>query len=580
MWLERPLALVVAAGCLTVALRRLRSAYRTDGAPVDVVGVFLAIWGAVLLLFAVPLIKYTTTPALAWLMTYGSIGAFVLGGLVANRGRHLRTDARVERAEPALRATIDARRLRRLWLVTLAIGLVGFIAFVRAVDLAAGWQTLIHDPETVRELKRDSAVFQSSFGLWKLLLYFNQVAFLLWTVGLRLKVFSEGHWRHLRVLGAASIVPFFLTADRGLLVALLAWAVVLHLLWPSRVNWRRFAVYLAVAIAFAGALITAIGNRYGGSLQDHPEIAAQVTIPALDSIAVPYLYLTANIPTFGQLTEDAFAPRTYGQMTVRPIVKAAHAAGMPGTPPVGTGVFYAIPFESFSNYGWLGSFWLDWRFLGTLLLPAAFAFVAVRAQQRLRRRPSFAKLWLCSLLLYVIALSPFANALSTTFTWQYLLATPLISLALDSAAIPTLRLQVELMRPAKRMALAACSVIALAALVATGLAVRGHGTGPSHIAAKRELDQAVRQAHYVFEQAHRYPEPLALATRLQVSRPSVRFRPLGAYTDPVPGQGVVAVFSTPRDVFLRVRASDGRLFEVHRTEDFGGVTFGPGTRDG
>jgi hypothetical protein len=32
-------------------------------------------------------------------------------------------------------------------------------------------------------------------------------------------------------------------------------------------------------------------------------------------------------------------------------------------------------------------------------------------------------------------------------------------------------------------------------------------------------------------------------------------------------------------VFLRVRAQDGRIFEVHRTEDEGGITFGPGTRD-
>ena len=146
---------------------------------------------------------------------------------------------------------------------------------------------------------------------------------------------------------------------------------------------------------------------------------------------IPYLYLTGNIPAFGQLTQDGLAPVSYGQMSVLPLVKAAHAAGVPGTAPIATGVFYPIPFESFSNYSWLGTFWLDFRAIGVLLLAGLTGLLASYARCRLAQAPSVASIWAASLLMYVIVVSPFANAWTATLVWQYLLLTPVVALALD-----------------------------------------------------------------------------------------------------------------------------------------------------
>ena len=532
-------------------------------------------WGTILLLFSVPIISYTTTPLVAWLVLYGSIGSTALGCLIARHvtahGRGMPTQSS---AAKLLVARIRLDRLRLAWLVSAVLGVVGFAAFVYAVDKELGWSAVFTNGEGVREVKRDSAVFQEAYGPWKLLTNFNQVAFILWTVGLRSGAFG-GRWRWAYVAGVGSLLPFLFTADRGLLVSLVMWAAVLHLLWPSTPSWRRVALVGVVGVLVAGIGITAIGNRYGGSLAAHPEVAKQAMSP-IDALVIPYLYLTANIPTFGQLTQDGLAPTTSGQMTVLPLIKAVHAVGAPGESPVGTGVFYSIPFQSFSNYGWLGSFWLDLRAPGVLLLSALVGFLASLSRAKLARAPSVAGLWIASLFLYVIVLSPFANALTATLFWQYLLLTPFVAALLDRDAG---RRYAEWLSAPRRRVVTACGVATLLLVATAALLFMRSRDEKRQFNVIAELGLAIRKAQYVHSEEGRYPEPLALTTRLQVNRPEVSFLAQSAYSEELPPAGTIAVYSGPSDVFVRVRDRDGRVFEAHRTEAFGGVTFGPGTRD-
>ncbi|MDP1849673.1 MAG: O-antigen polymerase [Solirubrobacteraceae bacterium] len=575
MSLERTVAALVAAGLLAGAILAVRCAQRRLGAPVDVVALFLAVWGGVLLVFAVPVLDYTHTSLTAWLLIYGSIATTIVGCLLAWR-RIRPAPPPIAEQRRSLRATIDPRRLRLVWLASAVVGLVGFAAFVNAVAGVAGWQAVFSDPATVRVVKRDSLVFQDDYGLWKILTYFNQVAFILWTIGLRMGVF-QGRWRAAAVLGCISLVPFVFTADRNLMAAALTLAAMVHLLWPWAGSWRRVALVSAGLLAVAAVGLTAMGNRYGGSLEGQPAVAAQLEIPALREAAIPYLYVTGSLPTFGQLTGDALAPLTLGQMTTLPAVKAAARARLVDTAPVETGVFYPIPFESFSNYGWLGVFWLDFRAFGVLLLPMLLGFVATAARLRLAVRSTFLSLWTSAILLYIVVYSPLSNVLYTSLTWQHLLLGMLIAVLLDpQGARRAMRRVWPLPR---RMAVPAAATTALAVAAALLLVVSSSArTAPAYFA-EQELADAVEKARYVYERSDRYPSALGLATRLHVNRPAVRFQPLGWYTDPLPAAGVIGVFTQPDDLFLRVRAADGRTYEVHRTERDGGITFGPGTRD-
>jgi oligosaccharide repeat unit polymerase len=575
MSLERTVAALVGAGLLALAILALRRARRRLGTPVDVLPLYLAAWGGVLLVFALPVLGYTHTSLKAWLLIYGSLAATIIGCLLAWRHRAVAPPPIDERRR-SLRATVDPRRLRILWLAAFVLGLAGFAAFVHAVAGVAGWQAVVSDPATVRTIKRDSLAFQDAYGLWKLLTYFNQVAFILWTVGLRLRVFP-GAWRLAALLGWVSLIPFVFTADRNLMAAALTLAATLHLLWPWSGPWRRVAIASGALLVVAGVGLTAIGNRYGGSLEDQPTIAAQVEIPALRDAAIPYLYLTANLPTFGRLTDDALAPSTLGQMTVLPAVKAAARVGLVDTVPVETGVFYPIPTESFSNYSWLGVFWLDFRAVGVLLAPLLMGFVATWARLRLATRSTFLSLWTSAILLYVVVYSPLSNVLNTSLTWQFLLLGVVLAVLLDPRAAHRVLERVRTMP--RRAATGAAGVAALAVTGAMLLVASSSARTPPAYYAEPELRAAVEKARYVYERGGRYPTALGLATRLHVSRPGVRFAPQATPTEPPPPAGVIGVFTQPHDLFLRVRAADGRVYEVHRTEADGGITFGPGTRD-
>lgn len=573
MSLERVAAALIAMVLLATAAVAIRHAQRRLGTPVDVVCVFLAIWGAILLLFAVPVIDYAPTGFRSWLVIYGSILTTATGCVLATR-RWKPELLRISEQQHVLRNTIDAGRLRLVWLATAVLGLVGFAAFVHAVHGVAGWQAVFSDPATVRDVKRDSLDFQGAYGFWKLLTYFNQIAFVLWTIGARMRAFT-GAWRWVASFGWVSLVPFVFTADRNLMAAALVLACTLHLLWPWSGSWRRVALAVGVSIAVGAVGLTAIGNRYGGSLTDQPAVAAHVNWHVLDPVAIPYLYLTANIPTFGQLTQDDLAPLTGGQMIALPAVKAAARAGLVDTAPVETGVFYPIPFEAFSNYSWLGVFWLDFRALGTLLLPLLVGFIATSARLGLASRPSFLRLWTAAILLYAVAYSPLSNVLYVSLTWQYLLLGPVMALALapglTSRALAVVR--------AHARTAVACGTAML--LLAAGMAYVAQTRTPSprDLSAVAELHDAVEKAHAVYARDGRYPAAHPLATRLGVNRPEVAFHGQRSYSDPLPSPGVVAVYTLPDEVFLRVRAADGRVYEVHHDEADGGATYGPGTRD-
>jgi oligosaccharide repeat unit polymerase len=570
---ERIVAALVATMLLGAAVLAVRRTRPLLGTPIDVVCLFLGVWAGTLALFALPVLAYSPTRFEAWLAIYGSIAATVAGCLLARaRGRSSAPPASIDEQQRELLATIDPRRLRLVWLACAVLGLLGFAAFVYAVDGVIGWRSVFADPTAVRALKRESVEFQNAYGFFKLLTYFNQIAFVLWTVAVRMRVF-HGWWRLPALLGFASLIPFVFTADRNLMAAALALAFAVHVLWPWSGSWRRVAIVACVAAAVAGVALTAIGNRYGGSLDDQPGVAAQVRIDALKPVAIPYLYLTANLPTFGQLTQDGLAPLTLGEMTALPAVKAAAHAGVIEAPPVETGVFYPIPIETFSNYSWLGVFWLDFRFPGVLMLPLLAGFVATVARWRLAARPSFLMLWTAAILLYIIVYSPLSNLLYTSLTWQYLLLGPVLAVVLD----PGLARRALAGVAARKRLSAAVAATSIAA--AAGVLAFAASRSPAPRFATTELRDAVDKAHYVYGRLGHYPIPLGLSTRLAVSRPGVEFRPQQSYADPLPPPGVIAVFTQPHDVFLRVRAADGRVYEVHRTERDGGITFGPGTRD-
>ena len=364
-------------------------------------------------LFALPLIRYTHTEATVWIVIYASIASFLGAAFLACRvfGR-LADDG----GAPEL---LDALRVHLAWLVTGALALLGFVLFVRAIDTTVGWKALIESPTLARAAQR-STEFEDAYGVGRTLSYFSGVSLLLWTVALRERLFV-GRWRLVAGLELLVLAQFMFLGERLSLLTAITWIAAFHLVWRPIQVPRRVVLGGVALVAGGLAYFYVIGSQKDATIEAHPEIRSELTTDTFESLALPYLYSTANLPVFAQLADDPLAPRTYGQLTVLPLVKAAHRAlPLQGAAPE-YGAFYPIPFTSYNSATWLDPFYRDFGFLGCLVLPAIIGFLTRFAVLRAMLRRTLLSSWLAAIGLGVIIFSPLKNQLLDGSTWALVL---------------------------------------------------------------------------------------------------------------------------------------------------------------
>ncbi len=289
-------------------------------------------------------------------------------------------------------------------------------------------------------------------------------------------------------------------------------------------NWRRLLAGALAAVLVLGVAFSLLGGRVNKTIEQHPEIAAHLETDLFRERALEYVYVTGNVPTLSQLMDDPAAPRTHGAMTLLPGVKIVNATGLGGEPPEEVGAFYPIPFSTFNNYSWLGTFYLDFGLIGCLLLPLLFGALFTYVARRAGRAPTFLGAWMLSLALYVVAFSPLLNKLSTTLTWQYALLGPVLSPILMRGD-PFSRYRGWLRDHRRAILAAAAGTIVLLVPVAT-LATDDDGAAETGAAIEARLERRRRSRGGDPHDPIRIPENVALASRLRVADPGMRYQGL------------------------------------------------------
>lgn len=561
---ERWVALGV--GCLLLAIAvftALKSQRRGDGA-LSTLGLFTLVWGCALVLFAVPLIDYSTTSAKVWLMVYGSIATFILGSLLAQRRlRSMPKVAEEQRQRP------DPKRLRLAWLMFALVGLLGFIAYVHAVDVTVGWRKIFDDPELVRSIQTTSLTFSDAYGPWKLLIYGNQVAVVLWALGLRERAFS-GRWLPVRFLGVLSFAPFLFTGERNLMIVAIIWAAMFQLLYAPPARLRRLVSGLAVAAVGLLIIFSVLGDRVGKSLEGNPEIASELTTRSFDSLALPYLYATGNIPALGGLIEDPIRPETNGELTFSSVFKLLHGLGLWGQPEEMVGAFYPIPFETFNNFSWLNVFYSDFGLVGILLLPFLFAYITSVVVTRAVRRRTLLSIWTGSILLYCVSYTfdgyKFFDTIVTEFLLLGLVVVPFIRSDLGPKEIYR-RVRVWIR---DKPAIAAAGAGVLVLLAGVGLVGFITAESPQRLPeTQRELTNKLQSVADLAERTRvegNYPTPQALASRLHANDPEIKYVVL-ADVGNAPEPETVGVSVSESWLNLQALAADGNLVSLTREGD-------------
>ena len=542
-----------AAGALLLLLALLaKRAHRKGVPPAYSVAAFISVWALSLGLFAIPWIRYSQTHAEAWIAIYASIACFLAGAFLACRVRWQPRD------DSARREELSLRRVHIAWLATGMLALVGFALFVRAIELTVGWQTLIEDPALARSIQSNTE-FEDAYGFGRALSYLSPVSMLLWTVALREKFFI-GRWRVIAPLELLVLVPFLFLGERLSLLTAATWIAAFHLVWrPVRLPRRVLAAGL-VLVAVGLAYFYAIGSQKDATIEAHPEIRSELTARTWESLALPYVYSTANIPVFSRLSDDPLAPTTYGQLTILPIVKAAYKLlPLDGAPPE-YGAFYPIPFDSYNSATWLGPFYRDFGLIGCLILPALVGFLTTLAVLVARRRRTVLSCWLAAIGLGVVLFSPLKSQLQDGGTWALLLLGPIASaFVVERGSSPESIRSLLRGRIARRVLLASGLVAALGAAAAAGL---GATTTPADDAVPTDARLAAAKERLEQEGALDGPaSSSALTTRLRVSDPSGRYEAMTTPTS-APAPGVVGVFWGNGALRLVARARNGEIREL------------------
>jgi oligosaccharide repeat unit polymerase len=568
-WVAASAAVVVLCGSGFVA----RSDSRARGSSLEPLSLFLFVWGLALGLFALPLVRFTATSTQTWIAIYGSIVTFTVGALIAYRVLRLAPPSEDSRAE-----TIDAARLRIAIAVCAVLTAAGFAAYLRAIH-AAGvpLRAVVSDPELVRQAESQSNAFGTTYGLWKLLTYFGQPGFLLWSLAFRVKAFRAGWWA--APLGAVCIVPYIFTTNRVLLVTSLAAAVLFHLTWRPVRSPGRVAVSLLLLSFLSLAVFVGLGLRTHKTIDSYPEVAAQVLTPHARGIAIPYTYVAGAAPVLSRLTADPNLPLTVGASTALPAVKLLHAAGIGGAPPEQIRAYYPIPFQVFNTTPWISDFYIDFRLPGVLAIPGLFGFALTAMTLAVARRRTLIGAWFLSTMLVAVATSPFTNRFTSALTWELAgLGVVICPLLTHDLTPMTSRIAKRLWSTsARRLVTLLASLGLVAALVAITLLGTSDNAPPaSNVGGQgKRMVTAAHRARRAYSRGG-YPFAATLASQLHQADPGVRYIPLRSPSSLPAEVGVVGVYTTSSTALLRARSKGGGALEVRQVaagRDSG--TYGP-----
>jgi oligosaccharide repeat unit polymerase len=518
---------------------------------------FAFVWAVALGIFVIPLIDYSSPTGLAWAAVYGSVVAFLTGAVIGER-----TARRIEiRSDPE---RFRKARLHTAMVVTAIVGYIGFAFFLRAINDIVGWKTLFTDLHAAREVQA-SSTFNEKYGTVKLLTYASGISLLLWTIALRDRAFT-GRWRLLAPIGAFVLAPYFFLGERLSLLTVAMWITAFHLVWRPARSPRRVATVAVFGTAAALGFFFLIGYQKGSTIENHPELRSQIRMEELQDVALPYLYLTANVPVLSKLMDDPIAPQTSGALTFWPAAKLSNLALRRTDFPPKYGAFYNVPFDGYNSATWLGPFYRDFGFAGCILMPALFGFIAACAVALARKRRTLLSAWIAAIALTIIAFSPLKNAFQDAGTWELLIAAPLVSYFVTQRSAEA-RLKPQSRSrwlPRKPLASAIALFLAAAVIVVGALNRRDAASAQDQAstpAVSQRLIRAGEKLARIYDEEGNGSSPHALATRLEVSDPAVTYNGVFSPAE-ISAPGVIDVIPGPGEFRLRSRTRNGDALEV------------------
>lgn len=365
--------------------------YRHEGGAFTLGTLYAARWAVLIGAYAVSPISYNDIGLDTWAVLYGSLVG-VLAAYWAGRRRGVATVASIGNTKgyvnlptPKPLGVWGARYLK-LWIFGLSI--IGFSLlayYIVSVAETYGLDSLIHERASIRlAIRRDGPL--PGFHYF----YFLEIIPAL-CIALRIGAADCLTRRTDVALMAIALLSFLgLFAKTGR--SNIGKAVILaFFLWLASKyvapNWKKVMALLVPIIVVLGSVLIGLGIARGESFDKEPMNTVVEEPGVLGAPLLVYHRYAAPVPTLDKVLDDDELQRTWGALTVRPVLQFMGRIYPEYEPPSHIGKFYRTPYE-FNVATQLDVMYKDFGWAGLLIGPVVFGFVMGRLQAWREKSPS------------------------------------------------------------------------------------------------------------------------------------------------------------------------------------------------
>jgi oligosaccharide repeat unit polymerase len=382
--------------------------YRDLLAPLPVM---IAVWGGTLGLYYLKLIRYDDLKLNTLFVIGLGLAGFFLGSLFIPRSAH-----QGPIAKEVLRRQLDPNRLFLFCTAIFAVGLVGELLYLRAIDQTLGLANVLQDPSSLHfEVILGSL---SSLGLVSLMASTNLVGLVFLTVFLLL--FSKHKaaklvWLQLLLTFAAVL---FRTSRTGVFIPVL-WSTITWIYFQGGLRIKKKHVIPVVLIGVFLIVVFVIVSSLVGKTEDAAFLVSywRRDIPFNAGLASLYHYTTSALPAFQILINDP-SDYLWGQASFLPILRIAQIVipDIELTETIQPTVYMPVPTNVFT---YLAPYYQDFGLLGLFIMPFILGLVAMAVYQRWKKYPDLATILISALLTTTIFWATFQSILVFTIVWYF-----------------------------------------------------------------------------------------------------------------------------------------------------------------
>lgn len=326
-------------------------------------------WLLLVFLVEINYLGYDEISSLTWWVVVGSFLAFSCGALVPLLKNHyLLAEVQPGHIKEGLRTSIDSPKFLRSIVVLFILGALVFGVYMFNINRSFGIVNFLVSGQMVR-IAISEGDLPVGFHYLYIMELVGPLCFLYYLINRQ----QTPKW--LFLIMVFSVISLIFTTGRTNMTKAIVWMFYVLLFFEiQQLNLKRFAKIIGGLLCVIVGLFFLIGLWKHGTFAT-TESREDGNSAAASSLALPYLYMSIELPVLDKMLNDPNIQQEWGKYTFLPIVKIAKLFNKDVKVPSHVGEFYDTPLPA-NIATYLDLMYKDFWLIGPIILPALLGFVS------------------------------------------------------------------------------------------------------------------------------------------------------------------------------------------------------------